>query len=55
MGQSLGFALTLNRNYQEITMSIILDISQVDMEFNTPSGSFVALKNVDLKISRRCR
>ncbi len=33
-------------------MSIILDISQVDMEFNTPSGSFVALKNVDLKISK---
>ena len=33
-------------------MSIILDISQIDMEFPTPSGSFVALKNVDLKISK---
>jgi nitrate/nitrite transport system ATP-binding protein len=33
-------------------MSTILDISQVDMEFATPSGSFVALKNVDLKISK---
>ncbi len=33
-------------------MSIILDISQVDMEFATPSGSFVALRNVDLKISK---
>jgi len=33
-------------------MSIILDISQIDMEFATPSGSFMALKNVDLKISK---
>ena len=33
-------------------MSIVLDISHVDMEFNTPSGSFCALKGVDLKISR---
>jgi nitrate/nitrite transport system ATP-binding protein len=33
-------------------MSIVLDISQVDMEFTTPSGTFVALKNVDLKISK---
>jgi nitrate/nitrite transport system ATP-binding protein len=33
-------------------MSIILDISQVDMEFHTASGSFVALKNVDLKIKK---
>ena len=33
-------------------MSIILDISQVDMEFVTPNGVFTALKNVDLKISK---
>jgi len=33
-------------------MSVILDISQVDMEFKTPTGSFCALKGVDLKISR---
>jgi nitrate/nitrite transport system ATP-binding protein len=33
-------------------MSIILDISQIDMEFKTPSGSFTALKGVDLKISK---
>jgi nitrate/nitrite transport system ATP-binding protein len=33
-------------------MNIILDISQVDMEFTTPSGTFTALKNVDLKISK---
>jgi nitrate/nitrite transport system ATP-binding protein len=33
-------------------MSMILDISHVDMEFNTPTGTFVALKDVDLKVSR---
>jgi len=33
-------------------MSIILDISQIDMEFKTPSGTFTALKGVDLKISK---
>ncbi len=33
-------------------MSIILDISQVDMDFTTPTGTFSALKNVDLKISK---
>ena len=33
-------------------MSIILDISQVDMEFPTPNGPFTALKGVDLKISK---
>ncbi len=33
-------------------MSIILDISQIDMEFKTPSGSFTALKGVDLKITK---
>jgi nitrate/nitrite transport system ATP-binding protein len=33
-------------------MSIILDISHVDMEFNTPTGTFTALKDVDLQISK---
>lgn len=33
-------------------MSILLDISDIDMEFPTPQGPFVALKNVDLKISK---
>jgi nitrate/nitrite transport system ATP-binding protein len=33
-------------------MSIILDISHVDMEFTTPTGTFVALKGVDLQISK---
>ena len=33
-------------------MSIVLEISQVDMEFPTPAGSFMALKGVDLKISK---
>jgi nitrate/nitrite transport system ATP-binding protein len=33
-------------------MSIILDISHVDMEFNTPTGTFTALKGVDLQISK---
>ena len=33
-------------------MSIILDISHVDMEFATPTGSFSALKDVDLQISK---
>ena len=33
-------------------MSIILDISSIDMEFPTPIGSFMALKGVDLKISK---
>jgi len=33
-------------------MSVILEISQVDKEFSTPSGSFVALKGVDLKIEQ---
>src|SRR5688572_12465595 len=33
-------------------MSIILDISHIDMEFKTPSGTFTALKGVDLKISK---
>ncbi|MEY4640405.1 MAG: hypothetical protein RLZZ227_399 [Pseudomonadota bacterium] len=33
-------------------MSIILDISHVDMEFNTPSGSFTALKGINLQISK---
>lgn len=32
-------------------MSILLDISQVDMAFPTPQGPFTALKDVDLKIS----
>jgi nitrate/nitrite transport system ATP-binding protein len=33
-------------------MSIILDISHVDMEFTTPTGTFTALKDVDLQISK---
>ncbi len=33
-------------------MSIILDISQVDMEFHTQQTSFTALKEVNLKISK---
>ncbi len=31
-------------------MSVLLDISHIDMEFPTPKGSFTALKDVDLKI-----
>lgn len=33
-------------------MSILLDISHIDMEFPTPNGPFVALKGVDLKIAK---
>lgn len=33
-------------------MSILLDISHIDMEFPTPKGPFTALKGVDLKISK---
>jgi nitrate/nitrite transport system ATP-binding protein len=33
-------------------MSVILDISHVDMEFPTPTGTFTALKGIDLKISK---
>jgi len=33
-------------------MNPVLEISHVDMEFPTPSGSFTALKDVDLKISK---
>lgn len=33
-------------------MSILLDISQIDMVFETPKGSFTALKDVDLKIKK---
>lgn len=33
-------------------MSVILDISNIDMVFPTPKGDFTALKNVDLKISK---
>ncbi|QOL24874.1 ABC transporter ATP-binding protein [Thalassotalea sp. LPB0316] len=32
-------------------MSIILDISKIDMVFPTPKGDFTALKNVDLQIA----
>ena len=32
-------------------MSLLLDISHIDMEFPTPTGSFKALDDVDLKIS----
>lgn len=33
-------------------MSVLLDISHIDMEFPTPKGSFTALKGVDLKIEK---
>jgi nitrate/nitrite transport system ATP-binding protein len=33
-------------------MSILLDISHIDMVFDTPKGSFTALKGVDLKIKK---
>lgn len=33
-------------------MNALLDISQVSMEFPTPNGTFLALKNVDLKIQK---
>ncbi len=33
-------------------MSILLDISNIDMVFPTPTGGFTALKNVDLKIKK---
>ena len=33
-------------------MSVLLDISQVDMVFPTPQGDFTALKDVDLKIKK---
>ncbi len=33
-------------------MSTLLDISQISMEFPTPKGPFLALDNVDLKISK---
>ncbi|MFT5082857.1 MAG: nitrate/nitrite transport system ATP-binding protein [Lentisphaeria bacterium] len=33
-------------------MAVLLDISQISMDFPTPQGPFSALKNVDLKISK---
>ncbi|WGL17698.1 ABC transporter ATP-binding protein [Microbulbifer bruguierae] len=33
-------------------MSILLDISHIDMEFPTPKGPFTALRDVDLKIAK---
>ncbi|WP_299599510.1 ABC transporter ATP-binding protein [uncultured Microbulbifer sp.] len=33
-------------------MSVLLDISHIDMEFPTPKGPFTALRDVDLKISQ---
>ena len=33
-------------------MSVLLDISHIDMEFPTPKGPFTALKDVDLKIKK---
>lgn len=32
--------------------NVILDITHVDMEFTTPTGTFTALKDVDLQISK---
>jgi nitrate/nitrite transport system ATP-binding protein len=34
------------------TMSVLLDISQIDMVFPTPKGPFTALQGVDLKIKK---
>ena len=33
-------------------MSVLLDISHIDMEFPTPKGPFTALRDVDLKITQ---
>jgi len=33
-------------------MSVLLDISHIDMEFDTPKGTFTALKDVDLQIKK---
>lgn len=33
-------------------MSVLLDISHIDMEFPTPKGPFTALRDVDLKIQQ---
>ncbi|QIL89634.1 ATP-binding cassette domain-containing protein [Microbulbifer sp. SH-1] len=33
-------------------MSVLLDISHIDMEFPTPRGNFTALRDVDLKIQQ---
>ena len=33
-------------------MNVLLDISDMGMAFPTPKGSFIALENIDLKISR---
>ena len=33
-------------------MSILLDISHIDMVFPTPKGPFTALKDVDLQINK---
>ncbi|WP_231759921.1 ABC transporter ATP-binding protein [Microbulbifer elongatus] len=33
-------------------MSVLLDISHIDMEFPTPKGPFTALRDVDLKIAQ---
>jgi nitrate/nitrite transport system ATP-binding protein len=33
-------------------MNVLLDISHIDMAFPTPTGSFTALKDVDLKIKK---
>lgn len=35
-----------------LKMSILLDISHIDMVFPTPNGEFTALKDVDLKIQK---
>jgi nitrate/nitrite transport system ATP-binding protein len=42
----------LLKKSEERTMSVLLDISKMDMVFDTPKGPFTALKGVDLKIDK---
>jgi nitrate/nitrite transport system ATP-binding protein len=43
---------SLRLKNEEYSVSIILDISGVDMSFPTPEGPFTALKGVDIKIAK---